>query len=328
MPISPRKSSQAGAALITVLLVIAIVSVIAVNLGGKLQLQITRMGNLQQAEQSYWMWLSAEDVLKEVLQTELEENDGVAHKEQNWAQRSGPFPVEGGQIAAKVRDLYSCFNLNSLVADAEDPGTLEKRKRQYKALLEALEIDNYQAEILTDSLVDWLDEDSQLSGSNGAEDPDYESLPKPYLAANSQLLEMSELRMVRGYSAKVVNSLNSVACVIPNETDLKININTLEQDQAAVLTGVTEGKLALADAMALLNNRPPQGYESDEELAELAELSGVRSELEGELPELTVSSEYFQLVAMIQWGEVEMRARSVLHLNEGRVQTLYRAMGD
>ena len=33
MPISPRKSSQAGAALITVLLVIAIVSVIAVNLG-------------------------------------------------------------------------------------------------------------------------------------------------------------------------------------------------------------------------------------------------------------------------------------------------------
>ena len=52
MPISPRKSSQAGAALITVLLVIAIVSVIAVNLGGKLQLQITRMGNLQQAEQS------------------------------------------------------------------------------------------------------------------------------------------------------------------------------------------------------------------------------------------------------------------------------------
>ncbi|MCA1767811.1 MAG: type II secretion system minor pseudopilin GspK [Idiomarina sp.] len=328
MKINRNHCSQQGAALITVLLVIALVSVIAVNLGGKLQLQIIRMGNLQQAEQSYWMWLSAEDVLKEVLQRELDENDGVAHREQNWAGQNGPFPVEGGQIAARVNDLYSCFNLNSLVSDGEDPGTLEKRKRQYKALLQALDIDNYQAEILTDSLVDWLDEDSQLSGSNGAEDPDYESLPKPYLAANSQLMEISELRMVRGYSAKIVNTLTPVACVIPNESDLKININTLEQEQAAVLTGVTEGKLALADAMALLSNRPEQGYESDEEVAQLAELESVRSELNGELSELTVQSEYFQLVALIQWGEVEMRARSVLHLNEGRVQTLYRAMGD
>ena len=328
MKINQNHCSQQGAALITVLLVIALVSVIAVNLGGKLQLQIIRMGNLQQAEQSYWMWLSAEDVLKEVLQRELDENDGVAHREQNWAGQNGPFPVEGGQIAARVNDLYSCFNLNSLVSDGEDPGTLEKRKRQYKALLQALDIDNYQAEILTDSLVDWLDEDSQLSGSNGAEDPDYESLPKPYLAANSQLMEISELRMVRGYSAKIVNTLTPVACVIPNESDLKININTLEQEQAAVLTAVTEGKLTLADAMAFLSNRPEQGYESDEEVAQLAELESVRSELNGELSELTVQSEYFQLVALIQWGEVEMRARSVLHLNEGRVQTLYRAMGD
>lgn len=328
MPTNLTRSSQKGAALITVLLVIALVSVIAVNLGGKLQLQITRMGNLQQAEQGYWMWLSAEDVLKEVLKTELDENDGVAHGEQNWAGRNGPFPVEGGQIAARVNDLYSCFNLNSLSTDAEDPGTLEKRKRQYKALLQALDIDNYQAEILTDSLVDWIDEDSELSGSNGAEDPDYESLPKPYLAANSHLLDLSELRMVRGYSAKIVNKLKPVVCVIPNESELKININTLEQEQAAVLTGVTEGKLSIADAMSLLANRPEQGYESDEELTELAELENVRSELESDLSELTVKSEYFQLVAMIQWGEVEMRARSVLHLNQGRVQTLYRAMGD
>lgn len=327
MTINPNRA-QHGAALITVLLVIALVSVIAVNLGGKLQLQITRMSNLKQAEQSYWMWLSAEDVLKEVLQRELNESDGVAHRQQSWATRTGPFPVEGGQIAAQVKDLYSCFNLNSLVSNPDDPGTLEKRKRQYKAMLQALDIDSYQTEILTDSLVDWLDEDSRLSGSNGAEDPDYESLPQPYLAANSQLLDISELRMVRGYSTKIVNELSSVACVIPNETELKVNINTLKQEQAAVLAAVTEGKLSLNDAVALINDRPERGYESDEALSELAGLATVRSELNSELPELTINSEYFQLVAMIQWGDVEMKARSVLHLNNGRVQTLYRAMGD
>lgn len=320
--------TQSGAALITVLLVIAIVSVIAVNLGGKLQLQITRMNNLQQAEQSYWMWLSAEDVLKEVLQRELKDSDGVAHREQNWASRTGPFPVEGGQIAAQVSDLYACFNLNSLVSNADDPGILERRKRQYKTLLQALEIDDYQAEMLTNSLVDWLDADSQLSGSNGAEDPDYESLPKPYLAANSLLLDIRELRLLKGYSADIVNRLRPVACVIPNETDLNININTLQQEQAMLLTAITEGKLTLADANALLTNRPPEGFESDDEVAQLPILESVRAELSSELPELTVSSEYFLLLAMIQWGDVEMKARSVLHINSGRVQTMYRAMGD
>ncbi|HAD48373.1 MAG TPA: type II secretory pathway protein, partial [Idiomarina sp.] len=92
--------SNRGAALITVMLVIAIVSVIAVNLGSSLQRQVSRSANLYQAEQSYWMWLSAEAVLAEVLQLELEQSDGIVHAEQNWATRQGPFPVAGGQIAA------------------------------------------------------------------------------------------------------------------------------------------------------------------------------------------------------------------------------------
>ncbi len=323
-----KNSRQKGAALITVMLVIALVSVIAVNLGSKLQMQITRMGNLQQAEQSYWMWLSAEDVLKEALKRELNENDGVANNQQSWASRTGPFPVEGGQIAARVRDLSSCFNLNSLVTDEEDPGTLERRKRQYKALLQSVELDEYQAQGLTDSLVDWIDGDTQLSGSNGAEDPDYQGLPKPYLAANSLLLDVSELRMIRGYSREVVRKLRPYVCVIPNETALMINVNTLKDEQAALLTAVTEGKMSLQDAQSFLSNRPEAGYESNEEVDEVEAIANVKSELNGELSELDVESEYFQLTAYIQWGDVEMKARSVLHVNNGEVATLYRAMGE
>ena len=54
----------------------------------------------------------------------------------------------------------------------------------------------------------------------------------------------------------------------------------------------------------------------------------MKSELNGELSELDVESEYFQLTAYIQWGDVEMKARSVLHVNNGEVATLYRAMGE
>lgn len=317
-----------GAALITVMLVIALVSVIAVNLGSKLQMQITRMGNLQQAEQSYWMWLSAEDVLKEALKRELNDNDGVAHNDQNWASRTGPFPVEGGQIAARVRDLSSCFNLNSLVTDEEDPGTLERRKRQYKVLLQSVGLDEYQAQGLTDSLVDWLDEDTQLSGTNGAEDPDYQGLPKPYLAANSLLLDVSELRMIKGYSRNVVRELRPYVCVIPHETQLIINVNTLKNEHAALLTAITEGKISEQDAQLFLAERPEGGYESNEKVDEVEVIATAKSELNGDLPELNIESHYFQLTAYIQWGSVEMKARSVLHINNGEVATLYRAMGE
>ena len=59
-----------------------------------------------------------------------------------------------------------------------------------------------------------------------------------------------------------------------------------------------------------------------------AVVANVKSELNGELSELDVESEYFQLTAYIQWGDVEMKARSVLHVNNGEVATLYRAMGE
>ena len=58
---------QQGVALITVLLVMAIIAVIATNLGTQLQRQVTRTASFEQSEQSYWMWLSGEAVLKEVV---------------------------------------------------------------------------------------------------------------------------------------------------------------------------------------------------------------------------------------------------------------------
>lgn len=323
-----RRPHSSGAALITVMLVIALVSVIAVNLGTKLQMQITRMGNLQQAEQSYWMWLSAEDVLKEVLKRELKEDEGVAHNQQSWASRTGPFPVEGGQIAARVRDLSSCFNLNSLVIDDDDPGVLARRKRQYQALLESSELDEYKAQVLTDSLVDWLDEDTQISGSNGAEDLDYQGLPKPYLAANSLLLEVSELRMVRGYSQNIVEKLKPYVCAVPHSSNLTINVNTLKTEQAKLLTAITEGKMTVQDAQSFLANRPEGGYGTNEEVSEVGVITTVKAELDGKLPELNIESEYFQLTAYIKWGEVEIKARSVLHVSNGEVTTTYRAMGE
>lgn len=322
-----RMRSNRGAALITVMLVIAIVSVIAVNLGSSLQRQVSRSANLYQAEQSYWMWLSAEAVLAEVLQLELEQSDGIVHAEQNWATRQGPFPVAGGQIAARVRDLRSCFNLNSLVPGGEQELQGERRRQQFRQLLMANELDSYQAQQLTDALIDWLDEDTRLS-ENGAEDPDYESLSHPYQAANSAMLDISELRQVRGYSAAIIAQIKPQVCVIPGNNELKLNINTIDPEHAALLVALSNGAIDVSTAQQVLAGRPQDGYDDREQALNEGPLAGIKDQEGNSLDELVVSSEYFQLLAFIQWGEVETRARSVLNVTPERANVIYRAMGE
>lgn len=321
------KNRQQGAALITVMLVIALVSVIAVNLGSTLQRQVSRSANLQQAEQSYWMWLSAEDVLAEVLKLELEQSDGVVHLQQNWASRQGPFPVQGGQIAAKVKDLRSCFNLNSLIPEGEEELQAERRRQQFRQLLIALDIDGYQAQRLTDALIDWMDEDTRLS-EYGAEDADYESLPHAYQAANSALLDVSELRQVRGFTQTIVNQMKDLVCVIPGNHQLKLNINTIDEEHSALLVALTNGELDIGAAQQVLAGRPDNGYDDAEKALSEGPLAGINDDEDESLNELVVSSEYFQLLAFIQWGDIETRARSVIYVTPESAQVIYRAMGE
>jgi general secretion pathway protein K len=318
---------QQGVALITVLLVMAIIAVIATNLGTQLQRQVTRTASFEQSEQSYWMWLSGEAVLKEVLQQEIERNDGIVHANQNWAQRAGPFPVEGGQIAAQVTDLRSCFNLNSLAGTEQQGLSLEKRRKQFQQLLVSLELDAFQAESLAGALTDWLDSDSELSQS-GAEDPDYEALPHPYQTANGLLFDVSELRMIKGFTAKVVQRIKPYVCAIPGNAELRINVNTLDEERAVLLVAVTQGKLTMDGAKQLIQARPEAGYESREELLQDSLLTGAQDGETGALDELAVSSEYFLLQAYIQWGSLETTARSVLRVTSGQARVVYRAMGE
>ena len=151
---------QRGAALILVMLVVALVAVLAVTMSGRLQMSVLRTSNFQQAEQAYWYWLSAEEVVKDLLQQELNDNNNVANREQQWylsADSDARFPVQGGSIAGRIRDLHSCFNVNALRVNGSDQADLLTRRRaQFRLLLAAAnpDIDSYTVDVITDSLVD------------------------------------------------------------------------------------------------------------------------------------------------------------------------------
>src|SRR5690554_6482200 len=298
---------QRGVALLMVLLVVALVSVMAVTLSGRLQTTVLRTANFQQAEQAYWYWLSAEEIVLELVQRELNDSDGVAHQGQQWFQQSQNaigYPVDGGAIKGEIQDLHACFNLNALRVSAQDessgrpqdnnaeppsesegggspdsdPGAeqgqpptslkpeimRDRRKAQLRMLLVAVveDIESYTADVIVDSLADWLDEDDSIDGSYGAESVDYQSLQFPYSAANSWLTHVSELRLIRGVSAPIYQQIKSHVCVIPRDNSLKINVNTIDQEQPELLHAVTLGAMGLDDASNFLNNRRSTGYES------------------------------------------------------------------
>ncbi|RUO70906.1 type II secretion system minor pseudopilin GspK [Pseudidiomarina salinarum] len=340
---------QRGVALIIVMLVVALVSVIAVNMSGRMQTSVVRTANFQEAEQAYWYALSAEEIVKDLLLTELKDADGVVHRQQQWylqSQNAQLYPVEGGAIGGVIRDLQACFNLNALKTAPEDQNLLTRRKAQLRMLMtEAMEEpDSYTIDVVVDSLADWLDEDSELGGSYGAEDADYESLRFPYRAANGMMTHISEFRLVRGVSQALFLELKPYICVLPRDSKLQINVNTVEDDQSALLYAVTLGAMSLSDAAGFLQNRPESGYDSLDAAraapaltsAAAAKLDpnlggGVRPdtiELGGALDDLNVTSEYFGLQAEIRFGELRLHARSQFLVTPEGVTTVYRGFGD
>src|SRR5690554_3343922 len=100
------RSRNQGVAIISVLLIVAVVTVLATRMSGQLRMQIARVSGSVHAEQAYWHWLSAEALLRQVLLRELAESEGRTHLQQAWSSRQGPFPVRGGAIGGRVRDLH------------------------------------------------------------------------------------------------------------------------------------------------------------------------------------------------------------------------------
>lgn len=342
-----------------VLLVVALVSVMAVTLSGRLQTTVLRTANFQQAEQAYWYWLSAEEIVRELLQTELSESDGVAHQQQMWYQQSESgniYPVDGGAIQGGIQDLHSCFNLNSLReggGPGSGPGSAppsslrERRKAQLRMLLLSVgddDIEPYTADVIVDSLADWLDQDDNIDGNYGAESVDYQSLLFPHGAANTWLTHVSELRLIRGVTAKIFNDVKDYVCVIPRDNSLKINVNTVAKEQPELLYAVTLGALAEDEAQQFLNTRRGEGYESLDDARNNGELSsaaaqgpvpnfgggiipeGVTAEtIGGALDDLDVKSKYFQLNAKIGYGDLVIAAQSQFLITKEEAKVLFRA---
>ena len=326
-----KPNLQKGVALITVMLIVALIAILATQMTARLQLQMQRTTNIGSNQQAYWYAMGAEAFAKSVLRQSFEDNEDVTSLEQMWAQGENTFPVDFGEITGEITDLHSCFNLNALRSDdgsTDKSATRTVAQKAFEELLIALNIEgvgNFEAESMTDALTDWLDSDDSLSRSGGAEDNDYAAKEFPYLAANNYLASISELRVIEHFNVAVINKLKDYACVLPDTNLNKVNINTIAQDQPELLVAMLG--ISQNDASQVLSSREDEGFQTTEEFFALSEL--VKAKVTAEQKEqFVVKSEYFKLKTNASFNDSYFAMKSIMKVeNKSNISVISRIIG-
>ena len=321
---SMQFTANRGVALIIVLLIVALVSILATEMGSRLQLQVKRVSNIKDSNQAYWYAMGAEQFAQKAIRELLEQDDGIISLEQPWNQEFA-YPVEGGGIEAQLSDAQSCFNLNALRHSNPEDAESKEMLTAFKSLLSEADIgmNDYEADQLKDSLADWLDDDSNLR-DYGAEDADYESLVNPYLAANTFMANKSELRLINGVKPSWLKKLMPLVCVLPANNQLRLNVNTIEEDKVAVLAAATG--LSASAAGNIVSNRDNDGYDKVESFLAEPEISALNLN-DTRKKWFTVKTEHFILHTKTRYNNATFRMTSLFKVADDKVSVIRREFG-
>ncbi|MFC3034814.1 type II secretion system minor pseudopilin GspK [Pseudoalteromonas fenneropenaei] len=322
---------QRGAALVIVLFIVALAATIAADMAVNLMVQVQKTTNIQQHQQSKWYAYATEELAKKVLVEVKKQDKEQVNLSQVWATENEPYPVDGGYLKVKLTDLRACLNLNALAQPpaAQDNKSSEGQNPAHRALLHLLqnieELNNEESEeALADSVYDWLDEDN-ITYRSGAEEDDYMANRTPYMTANNLFAAVSELRVVKGFNPLVMEKLLPYVCVIPGNTELILNVNTLQPEQAMLITALAPG-VSQAGAEAALAARPEKGFEKVSDFIEELKKQGAK-DVQTLDKVFTVNSNYFQLVAVAFFNERRFTMTSTLAVKDGQVTVLARKFG-
>lgn len=302
--------SQRGVALITALLVIALVVVVAVAMASRQQIDIRRSANILDADQAYELALGVEAWAQGLLASDLRSNKTDSLLDV-WATTLAPIKTEGGKVAGEITDLQGRFNLNNLVQERQrsDPDV-----KIFQRLLGSLGADPD----LAQAVVDWIDPDVERGFPNGAEDVAYLGRTPPYRTANAPMQSVSELLLVQGFTPQIYAKLAPLVSALPAPTG--INVNTAP---AAVLAALADD-VTVASAETLVETRKAKVFDSVGEFAQQPIYAG-RVLLQDRL---TVVSNYFLLAGSSEVGRGQVQLYSVLYRStEGKVKTLMRSRG-
>ena len=315
MPRAPRllpRASQSGIALITAVLVVALAAIAAAAMLSAANLAIHRTQNLQESEIAWWYASGVESWARSILERDTEQNSYDSLRD-IWAVPMDMLPIDEGSLRGRIVDLQGRYNLNNLAAT--NPAQYKEQLQIFVRLYTlATETDEYQARAVAAAIRDYVDRDSEPTGTDGAEDSDYLGLTPPRRVPNRLMDSVSELLAVRGVTPKVYQRLLPHICALP-ESNTKINVNTATPMLMAALTDKPGTEL-----QQFIEERAQKPAERIDDAFTKRQVFGPGAVSQ---ERLSVSSDYFELQLETFVGSRRLALYSFLHRPGSAAPTVY-----
>jgi general secretion pathway protein K len=272
-----RASSQAGMAVITAMLLVALAASVATFLLWRQQLWLRQVESLAARAQA----------------------DALARGAIEWRRRAGagasaaPFALAGVDIT--VTDVQGLFNLNNLLRGGK---ASEPDLAVFRRLLASLGL----PETLADALLDAIDADSDTTFPGGAEDLDYLAMQPPHRAPNRPLLDVSSLGRIKGFTPETIARLAPYVSALPESTPVNVNGAPAEVLRA-LIPSLDEGA-----ARAIVEERSRKPFDSlDAFRAKLPESVRMPADVA-----LGIASNYHVVESRVQLGNAAAHHRALV----------------
>lgn len=331
-------SNNSGVALLLVVSVISLLLVVILQFNRGMRNNLVHSHHFKSREQLFEIAESGINLGLAVLHYDSYYNDYDCPHD-NWAKIDQHMITDlggGSEVTVTIKDLSGKFQLNSLVAVADNNSDNSDSNRMSpddaREILVRLLVsgnfiveDELQAREIADSITDWLDSDDQES-EYGVESSYYESLEKPYVARNGFMESSHELLDVKGISYELLYGNDEKAGLADYisvfGTDSKININTadevvisslhndLERDEVELLTEFR----AKEDNAGLLADKT--WYKT---------VAGWPAGLEFDNTMVTTSSTFFSVTAVAYLAEMKMTMTAIVkRTGKKKLEIIYR----
>jgi general secretion pathway protein K len=311
-------NKQKGIALITILVMVALATILAATIGQRQKFTADNMAYLIRQNQSLWYAKSAETFFAEMLKEDAENASDVDYLQENWAKPMPAFPVEDGYVTGQLYDESGKFNLNSLI---DDSGQVNVAAKQW---FERLLMNVGLPAELSEAVIDWQDADNENIGPMGAEESYYRGLNNAYLPANTKFHAVEELKMVRGFEGEKYLKIAPYVSTI-SVKDTKLNINTAP---AIVLASLDE-HLDVKAVQAALETRQQniEHFANLDEFWKLAPFSQINADTRSSVQSLLgVKSNYFRAKIEVVLSERKRQFQTNLLREDKKVYVLSRSL--
>lgn len=323
-PAASRATEEAGVALLSMLLLVALLSVLALGILDDIRFSRHRTSNSQAMTQARWYALGAESYARGIIVQFRARNANITTNFSDWQTTPAQLPLDDGALEIRLRDGGNCFNLNSLVEPEEDHFIRKPLGvGEFLALGAAIGVDEPQMRALSDSLVDWMDGD-QIRSDLGAEDDTYSRKKPAYATGATLFAEVSEIRAVQGVTPRNYARLRPFLCALPDTQLSPININTLLPTQSPLIVMLVQGRISNAAARQLIERRPEAGFETKVAfwtqplIANAAPGAEIRDQVK-------LNTQYFAYEATVKLGMTTLVSSALLQADPaGKINVLAR----